>query len=130
VDDLKFFRFSKEFTDGLMDGQLHLVRRGVDFPEVMANSDICRRLRNSAYYRQTKVTLTPTTDGILIQARQDSPVRQPSLLEDLAQQLGEALDERDMLEEALQTSLRSVWEKINYLEEELSLLKTQSSSTL
>jgi hypothetical protein len=101
-EKLGMFRLNKFYTNVLFDGQLHLVRRGYDFPATMADADISQRLRNAASYRKVKVALAFTPTGILVQAH--GPGAKPTrdeTLENLAQQLIQALEEKEALEEAL-----------------------------
>jgi hypothetical protein len=132
--DLKDFRFPKDYTNSLMDGGLYLVRRGVDFPEVMADADIRRRLRNSAYYRKTTIMLTSTPDGVLIQARAAGD-RSPLELDALSTQLFQALQRNDDLEEvlrevsrALEGQVRELTTRLNGLEVELMIQKEELST--
>lgn len=126
--DLRFFRLSKHYVNLLFDGQPHLLRRDVDFPGVMANSDISRRVRNAAYYRKVKVVVTPTPDGLLVQSNRDKGEGVDE--KGLAEQLFKALEDRDVMEEALQmlgeslgTRVATLEQEVSFLKEELSLLK-------
>lgn len=132
TENLKLFRLSKFDIDRWFDGKVHLLRRDVDFPGVMADADMSRKLRNAAYYRKTTVALTPTSDGILVQARRDP--RQGVQGDDLAEQLFRVLQEKDDLEEVLrevsrtlETTVKNLEVEVSLIKEELSLLKARRS---
>jgi hypothetical protein len=125
IDSKGRFRLPKLEAEQLFDGQPHLLCRGTDFPDVMADSDVCHRLRNAAYYRKLKVTLAPTPQGILVHAQGNDKVN-------LANQLIQALRDRDDLKEALnevcstlEASVKALEQEVSLMKEELSTLKTQ-----
>lgn len=129
TENLKFFRLSKFDVDRWFDGTPHLLQRDVDFPGVMANSDISRKLRNAAYYRKMKVAVVPTSDGLIVQSSRD-PRRYVDEEDSLPEQLFQALRRNDDLEEVLkvvsrtlETTVKGLEQKVSLLEEELSLLK-------
>lgn len=129
--DHRFFRLRTATTDEWLDGQAHLLRPDVDYPAVLADSDITRKLRNAAYYRKVRLAVTVTPEGILVQA--DRSPRDGIDKEDLVHQLSRALDKNDALEEVLREMykaggerLQALETKVQLLEEELSLLKRRS----
>jgi flagellar motility protein MotE (MotC chaperone) len=126
------FRFSKFDINHWFDGKLHLIKRGVDFPEVMADDDVIHRLRNAASYRKHRITLSPTPAGLLVQAGRDQKdgVLTGGLVEDLlqAQQQIEELEEKlAQIELTYEARLKAMEQEHEHMKEELSLLKTRRS---
>lgn len=125
AENLKFFRLSKFDVDRWFDGQPHLLRRDVDFPGVMANSDMSRKLRNAAYYRKVKVVITPIPDGLIVQSNRS---REEAADEGgLAEQLFQALQDKDDLEEVLREVCRTLETTVKGLEVEVSLMREELS---
>ena len=89
--DLRLFRgLASSGSTSCSTMNLHLLRRDVDFPGVMANSDISQRLRSAAHYRRIRIALTFMPDGIFVQAN-----REPGEVEGtMAEQLFLALEQK------------------------------------
>jgi Lhr-like helicase len=131
-----FFRLSKFEVNRWFDGQPHLIRRGADFPEVMADEDIIHRLRNAATYRNVQVAITATPAGLIVQSHRD-----PGWGVDengVAEQLFQAEEQVETLQETVNkliqfqdTELKALKEEVSVLARdmghELSLLKEELS---
>lgn len=135
--DLKFFRLSKFEVNRWFDGTPHLLRRGVDFPDVMANEDVIIRLRSAANYRKIRIVTTPGPDGIVVQS--DRTFKDGIEEGSLADQLFQAHEQIDVLKKAvveayekqdaqlneLGEQLRDLEQECSFIKEELSILKTR-----
>lgn len=64
----KPFRFSKFYLQTLFDGALHLVRRGVDYPQAWTYDTVAKRLRNAAWWRGVAIRLSSCPEGVWAQS--------------------------------------------------------------
>jgi hypothetical protein len=108
----KPFRFSKFYLQTLFDGQLHLVRRGADFPEHWSQDELSRKLRNAAWWRGTTIRLSFCPQGVWVQSGQavDDGL---SLNHADRERLAALADENARLKEEVMELRREVWKLKN-----------------
>lgn len=64
--------FSKDEMWSLLDGQMHLLLEGRDYPAGYAYTDVRKRIRQGAWRRGVLVKLAHMGDRIMVQSNEDS----------------------------------------------------------